>query len=281
MQPPSEDPTNQSKQPKQPLTPSQSDWTIPPQSLPGSASPRNYPQERHPGEEGYYGIRPQLPSANYPAPYYPNPNDKPEQPKRRNPLTIVVLVLVVLVLILGATMALVLRRISSSPAVASSSPTQLTSSSPTANGATSTPLLPPTATPQTVATVASGTITENLQLTCGPNCNDPIQVTITTIQVDDANGNMVWNVSLKNVSGSSMGYGIDTFELLASGTQTQIPANFPQSSGTLTNSDPDSIQGTFAFVPTQNTTYTLTVVIEENPFMGPQITFDPAQITNL
>jgi hypothetical protein len=92
---------------------------------------------------------------------------------------------------------------------------------------------------------------------------------------------MIWNISMKNVSGSSMGYGIDTFELLASGAQTQIPATFSQSSGTLANSDPVSVQGTFAFVPTQNTTYTLTVVVEENPFMGPQITFDPAQITNL
>ncbi len=76
-----------------------------------------------------------------------------------------------------------------------------------------------------------------------------------------------------------MGYGINTFELLASGTQAQIPATFAQNSGTLTNSDPVSVQGIFAFVPTQNTTYTLTAVVGVSS--GLQITFDPAQITNL
>lgn len=159
-------------------------------------------------------------------------------------------------------------------------------------GATTAPTTAPTSTATTptgttgttaqpVATVASGTITENLLLTCGTNCNDPIQVTITTIQVNDADGNMVWNVSLKDITGTNVGYGIDTFEVLASGTQTQIPATISQSSGSLTNGAPYTTQATFAFVPVQNTTYTLTAVIEENPFMGPRISFEPAQITNL
>jgi hypothetical protein len=146
---------------------------------------------------------------------------------------------------------------------------------------TSTPTTAPTAPVQPVATVPSGTITENLLLACGTNCNDPIQVTVTTIQVDDANGNMVWDVSLKDITGTNVGYGIDTFELLASGTQNQIPATISQSSGSLTNNDPYTIQATFAFVPIQNTAYTLTAVIQENPYMGPQISFEPAQITNL
>lgn len=143
---------------------------------------------------------------------------------------------------------------------------------------TSTSTASSAATVQPVATVGSGTITENLLLTCGTNCSDPIRVTISTIQVNDADANMVWNVSLEDVSGANMGYGIDTFELLASGTQNQIPATISQSMGTLTNKDPYTIQATFAFVPVQNTTYTLSVRIQENPYMGPDITFEPAQI---
>ena len=152
-------------------------------------------------------------------------------------------------------------------------PTTAPTSIPTGTAATS-----PVATAQPVATVTSGTMTENLLLTCGANCNDPIRVTITTIQVNDADGNMVWNISLEDVTGSSVGYGIGTFELLASGAQNQIPATISQSSGTLTNNVPYTTQATFAFVPLQNTTYTLTVAVEENPFMGPEINFVPAQI---
>jgi hypothetical protein len=155
-------------------------------------------------------------------------------------------------------------------------PTTAPTSIPTGTAATS-----PVTTAQPVATVASGTITENLLLTCGTNCNDPIRVTITTIQVNDADGNMVWNVSLEDITGTNVGYGVGTFELLASGSQTQVPATISQSSGTLTNNDPYSIQATFAFVPVLSTTYTLTVAVEENPFMGPEITFVPAQVTNL
>ncbi len=146
---------------------------------------------------------------------------------------------------------------------------------------TTAPTTPPVATAQPVGTVATGMITENLLLTCGTNCNDPIRVTITTVQVNDADGNMVWNISLEDITGTGVGYGVDTFELLASGSQTQIPATVSQSSGSLTNNVPLTIQATFAFVPIQSTTYTLTVVVQENPFEGPQITFVPAQITNL
>ena len=137
------------------------------------------------------------------------------------------------------------------------------------------------ATAQSVATVTSGTITKNLLLTCGTNCNDPIRVTITDIQVNDADGNMIWNISLKNITGTSVSYGIDKFELLANGAQNQIPATFAQQSGTLPNNDPYSIQGVFAFVPTQNTTYQLTAKLNENGGAlggGVTITFDPAQI---
>ncbi len=289
QQPPSQDPTNQSGQLWQPAPYPQSDQTMPPQPLPGNAYIQKYGQGEHLGEEANYELVRQPPSGAYPAPYYPNPNDQLKPPKRRNPMVIVVLVLLALVIILGATTVLALRRPSAPTGAAvptasgqtsttgQATPAPTATSAPTGGTATATP----GATAQPAATMVSGTITENLLLTCGANCSDPIRVTITTVQVDDANGRMIWNVSLKNITGSSMGYGINTFELLASGTQNQIPATFSQSSGNLTNNDPYSVQATFAFVPVQNTTYTLTVVIEENPFMGPGINFDPAQITNL
>jgi len=86
---------------------------------------------------------------------------------------------------------------------------------------------------------------------------------------------------LKNITGTSVSYGIDKFELLANGAQNQIPATFAQQSGTLPNNDPYSIQGVFAFVPMQNTTYQLTAKLNENGGAlggGVTITFDPAQI---
>jgi len=196
-------------------------------------------------------------------------------------MTIVVLVLLALVIILGATTVLELRHISAPPiataptatpqphSTAGVTPAPTTATSPTSASS-------PGATAQPAATVASGTITENLLLTCGANCNDPIRVTITTIQVDGANGRMIWNISMKNVTGSSVNYGVSTFELLANGTQTQIPATFSQPQGNLPNSDPSIIQGTFAFVPLQKTTYTLTVVIEST---AGTMTFDPAPVT--
>lgn len=218
--------------------------------------------------------------------------ERPPKPKSRAPI-VIALLLVTTLLFLATTIFAFTRPNSTTipqkpPAThviqqPTTAPTNVTSTGVATPSSTATQQTSPSpaTTPQTGASVASGTITENLQLTCGANCNDPIHVTITTIQVDDGNGNMTWNISLKNVSGSSMSYGINTFELLASGTQTQIPITFPQSTGTLANSDPMSIQGIFSFVPVQNTTYTLTAGLEENPFMGPQITFDPVQITNL
>jgi cytoskeletal protein RodZ len=220
---------------------------------------------------------------------YPTLNEK-SRPSRRNPLTLVVLILTALVMILGATTVLALRRASPSSVTAGPAATEQNTtqnpSPPTATSsanspATSTPTLSPATTPQPVATVPSGVIPENLLLTCGTNCDDPIRVTITNIQVNDADGTMTWNISLKNVSGKSVGYLINTFELLASGTQNQIPANFSQNGGTLANSDPLSTQCIFTFVPTQNTLYTLTVVLSINPFGGPQVAFEPTQITNL
>lgn len=303
MQPPSQDPTNI---PGQPLSSSPSGSSSLP--LPGVVNstgqqydplsvppppPGNYP----PGEEEYYRM---LHGDGGPVTRQrSNMGDKmgtlPQHPKR-NGWKALSLVLFVLVLILATTTAVSFlihpaspQNLGTTSQTPVSTPVATQAVAPTATTAsgTSTPIPSLTSTPATAPTsqsavpVASGTIPENILLTCGTNCDDPIHVTITSIHVDDGNGNMTWNISLKNVSGNSMGYGIDTFELLASGTQNQIHASFAQTSGALPNSDPVTIQGIFSFVPIQNTTYTLTVVIQENPFMGPQINFDPAQITNL
>ncbi len=278
QQPPSQDPNRLTGQPSPRPQSEQPSFPPPPPLQPS--------QGRYPlGEEAYYNQQP--PFEGPATQYRTGQQGKLNTPaKSGNIWRTATLVLFILVLILGTTTFLVLRHTSTSPTTIVPAATSQTSGHAAAvPTATSPAVTPPTSTPASSGAaaqpVASGTITENLLLTCGANCNDPIHVTITTIQVDDANGNMVWNISMKNVSGSSMSYGIGTFELLASGTQTQIPATFSQSGGTLPNSDPSSIQGTFSFVPIQNTTYTLTVVVAENPYMGPQITFDPVQITNL
>ncbi len=283
QQPPSQDPNRLTGQ-SSPRPQSEQPSFPPPPPLQPS-------QGRYPlGEEAYYNQQP--PFEGPATQYRTGQQGKLNTPaKSGNIWRTATLVLFILVLILGTTTFLVLRHTSTSPTTIAPAATPQGGHSAPVPTATSPAVASPTSTPasssgtvaaaQPAATVASGIITENLLLTCGANCNDPIHVTITTIQVDDANGNMVWNISMKNVSGSSMSYGIDTFELLASGTQTQIPATFSQSGGNLPNSDPSSIQGTFSFVPVQNTTYTLTVVVAENPYMGPQITFDPVQITNL
>ncbi|HZO76376.1 MAG TPA: hypothetical protein VFB60_29525 [Ktedonobacteraceae bacterium] len=301
MQPSSPDPTNStgqlsssSQSEKLSMTqssdsPGSTDQPYPLSPYPQTESPvapppplGSYP----PGEEAYYG---QLAQGGPITQYRAQLQEKigePAKPKR-NGWKIIATILAVLVLILATTTTTLLL---THPSVQQ---TGQTTSLPVATQTVqpvptlvTTQAAQPTSTSVAtqsapVATVPSGTITENLLLTCGTNCNDPIRVTITTIQVNAANGNMIWNISLQNVSGSSMGYGVDTFELLASGAQNQIPANVTPKSDTLANSDPVKIQAIFAFVPTQNTTYTLTVAIQENPFMGPTINFDPVQITNL
>lgn len=242
----------------------------------------NDKQGDHPGEGHYYGQDPQTGWSTTQNVGAGSQGGKlPGQPpKRRNAMTIVVLVLLALVIILGATTVLALRHTSAPPIVTVPTATPQQSSTavvtPTPTATSPTPTSSPDATAQPQATVANGTITENLLLTCGVNCNDPIRVTITTIQVDGANGHMIWNISMKNVTGSSVSYEVYTFDLLANGTQTQIPATFSQPQGNLTNNDPYNIQGTFAFVPLQKATYTLTAVVIANG--GTTITFDPTQI---
>lgn len=132
-------------------------------------------------------------------------------------------------------------------------------------------------TAQPAATVPSSTLNENILLSCG-GCDDPIRVTINTVQVDDANGRMIWNMTLKNVSGNSIGYHFYQYSLVASGSQTQIPASFsPDPGGQLMNDTPYTMQAIFAFVPSQNVSYTFTAELAFNS--SGQIHFDPVPIT--
>ena len=302
MQQPPQDPTNQSGQawPAQgptnqsgqawPSSPyNQSDPSTSPPPPPGS-TPIQYGSGPRTGEVVNDHTIPPYPSAPYNTPQF----DGPLKPKRRNGMMIFVLILVALVVILGGTTFFALRR-TNVPTVAvptttnpaatvaattvPATPIPTPTPAPTGATSTSTPVSSPGATVQPAATMPTGTVNENLLLTCG-GCNDPIRVTIATVQVDDANGRMIWNISLKDITGNPLHYAMSTFDLQANATQTQIAATFSQVSGDLTSSNPYSIQGIFAFVPTQNTTYTLTAVVYCSE-LGINITFDPIQITNL
>jgi len=125
--------------------------------------------------------------------------------------------------------------------------------------------------------VPDGLMQKNITLTCG-GCNDPIRVTLNTIRVDSANGRMIWDNTLKDVTGADLNYSISTYTLQDSTAQTAaISAVFTQGNGSLVNNIPSDIQGVFAFVPSRNITYILTVVVYA--YSGVTITFDPVKIT--
>lgn len=141
--------------------------------------------------------------------------------------------------------------------------------------------LPPTAPVQSISTVTTGTVTKNLLLSCGSNCDDPIQVTVSTIQVDDDNGRMIWNTTLKDITGNDYSYSFIEYSLQAQGSQNKILATYSQSGGSLTSNNPYNMQATFAFVPVHNVPYTLTVIVHtvESTIGSGQITFNPVSIT--
>jgi hypothetical protein len=120
-----------------------------------------------------------------------------------------------------------------------------------------------------------GAITENIVFTC-TGCNDPIRVTINTVKIENANGRMVWGITLKNITGSNVNYTILEFDLQANASQTKVRATFSQGFGNLASNIETEIQGIFAFVPYSNLTYTLTVVVDSN--LG-VIRLDPVKLT--
>lgn len=124
---------------------------------------------------------------------------------------------------------------------------------------------------------ADETIKENLTLTCG-GCNDPVLVTINTIQIDNANRHMVWDATLKDVSGANLEYNISEYDVQASGSQNKVAATFsPQQNWGLVANTPLDLQAIFTFVPSHNLVYTFTAVLSTNT--GVTVTFDPVKIT--
>jgi len=198
---------------------------------------------------------------------------------RKNRWKVVTLVLFISTVILATTTLLAYNHIINPPAAR---PTPIATQAPqqtTTVPATETPTSASTpssmSTVQPSATVADGVIQENITLTCG-GCNDPIRVIINTVQIDNANGRMIWDTTLKDITGSNLGYSINEYNLQANASQTQVPATFSQGSGNLVSNVPDDIQGIFAFVPSHNVIYTLTIVVNWD---GGSTTFDPVKIT--
>jgi hypothetical protein len=107
---------------------------------------------------------------------------------RRNSWKVATLVLLILTILLSGTTVLLFTRVSSAIHVLGRTPT-----------------------PQIIG---SGSIVTNITLTCG-GCNDPIHVTISTIQIDNTNGRMIWNTTLKDITASGRPYSIKIYTLQA------------------------------------------------------------------
>ena len=158
-------------------------------------------------------------------------------------------------------------------------PTAPTNATPTSatDTSTSTPVASTPVAATSLTPVSDGLIQKNITLTCN-GCNYGIRVTINTVRVDSANGRMLWDNTFKDVTGTDVGYNINTYTLQDTTTQTSaIPAVFSQSSRQSIKNIPSTVQGIFTFVPSRNITYILTVVIYS--YSGVTITFDPVKIT--
>jgi hypothetical protein len=92
---------------------------------------------------------------------------------------------------------------------------------------------------------------------------------------------MIWNTTLKDVTGNNYGYTFAEYDLQAEGSQNKVPATYSQSSGNLTSDNPYSMQATFAFVPVRGVPYTLTVIVGtyESTVGSGQIAFNPVPVT--
>jgi hypothetical protein len=144
------------------------------------------------------------------------------------------------------------------------------------------PKFPPSPTlqipPTSSSTAADGTFTENKLLTCSSCSSDPIQFIIDSITIDNANGRTVWNVTLKNVSGSYYYvYNNQDITLQASaGTNPPVPAtgySVPQ----MAPGEKDTTQLIFAFVPREGVEYTFSAHIYTNTNID--MPFDPVNFT--
>ena len=238
-------------------------------------------QAKYPGEEVYYNQK--LPITNYPDPQFAlgrlesKLTGKP--PERRNIWKRTTLILSITTIVFLATTVLTFTHLSTSTTpktgiVSTAVPTQSIQPTTTAAATSASTPSPTPVASGSLTPVSNGFIQKNITLACN-GCNDPIRVTITTIQIDTAKGRMIWNTSLTDVNGSNSSYTIQEYALQDSVFRTNVPAVLSQESmnGAFKQYD---IQGIFAFVPFRNVIYTLTVVID---FSGVLITFDPIRIT--
>lgn len=238
----------------------------------------NNNQGNYPGEGHYYN---QIPHTEWPTPQNFGPGSQggklPDQPpKQRNIWRIVAMVMSIMTAIFAITTVLaynhIINPIPRSTVVATPVAQQPTSAP--ANGTPTSASTPSsTATAQSSATVADGLIQKNITLTCS-GCNDPIRVTINTIRIDNANGRMIWDTTLKDVTGNAERYQIDFYNLQVSGSLTKVAAVLQGGEFTGAN----DIQAVFAFIPYQNVTYILTVEVGAID-IGVKMTFDPVKIT--
>ena len=127
--------------------------------------------------------------------------------------------------------------------------------------------------PALLKTVTSGTIQENLTLTCS-GCDDPVHTTINSITIDTTNLRTVWTVTLNNQSGAQQ---IDYFAEFS----LQDPlGNTYEGTGSL-NADFFLSAGQkvlqteiFSFLPRPGVSYTLVA-----RFGISGLTYDPLQLT--
>ncbi len=247
----------------------------------------------YPGEEGHYNPPP---ITSYPDPQFaptqnfgavPSREKLPTKPEKRNIWKVATLILSITTIVFLATTVLAFAHSNAptttpttgaaptkvSTQIPQPTPTAIATATPTSisSPSSSTPAVPSSLTP-----VPDGLIQENITLTCG-GCDDPIRVTINTVRIDSANGRMIWDNTLKDVTGTNLNYGFNTYTLQDSTAQTAaIPAVFAQPDGGLVSNIPSDTQGVFAFIPSRNTTYTLTVIIGVGGLTT--VTFNPVKI---
>ncbi len=137
-----------------------------------------------------------------------------------------------------------------------------TTSSPSSTRTTPTPISgSPSCTPNTTgtpanrpsATVPSGLAVKNLTLTCSQCPSDPVHVTINNIQIDNANGRMIWDTTLRDITNSGRGFSFVKYDLEASGSTTPVSAVLSQAQFSGNQAD---MQAIFPFPPSPNVTYT-------------------------
>ena len=193
-------------------------------------------------------------------------------PKQMKRWSLIILVCVILAVFSGYG-AYVSYNSSNSPKM---SPPPTATSSPTST-LSSTPNTTVTPVNTSSGATAGSSIVKNLTLTCSQCASEPVHVTINSVQIDNTNGKMIWDTTLRDVTGSKRGFEFQQYTLEASGSTVSVNGQLSQSQFVGINQA--DIQAIFAFVPTPNTTYTLTIVVVWAFSTDSTLSFDPVKIT--